>query len=401
MSALTRRLIFWAVPLGVLGLVLTLLFRPQPVLVDVAMVERGPLVSSVTEDGETRIKDVFTLSAPMRGLVRRIELDEGDRVVAGETVVAEIEPADPVFLDARTQAEAKAAVSKAAAALELARAELVQIQAELDFARSNLRRARTLRQTGAGTERALDDAERSYRIHEAALMTARAAIKMRQSELAAAEIRSLRPDQMREATEACPCIPVPAPVDGAILRVLRESEGVVEAGEPLVEIGDPANLEIVADFLSPEAVRIQVGDRAIIENWGGDSPLSGLVSRIEPFGFTKVSALGVEEQRVSVVVDFSDPPERWARLAHGFQLDISVILSESDDALQAPLTALSRQGDGWSVFAIEGGQAVQRIVEIGVRDHEKVEIRSGLQEGDRVVRYPSDQVRAGVTVEER
>ena len=399
MTAIQRRLAFWAVPAAVLAVLLVLLFRPQPVDVDLVPVTRGPITATVAEEGETRIRDVFVLSAPFQGRALRIETEEGDPVIANQTVVAEIKPIDPVFRDVRSQAEAGAAVETAKAALALARAELEQARAELAFATSEVARMRKLHKTDTVSERALDDAERTFRIKTAVIDTAEAVIGMRRSELAAAETRLLRPDQVDAGD--CPCIPVRAPVSGKVLRVLHESEGVVAAGQPLVEIGDPEDLEIVVDYLSPDAVRMETGQRAIIEQWGGDEALNGRVSRIEPFGFTKVSALGIEEQRVNVVIDFTDPPERWARLAHGFQVDVRVVLRDNPAALKVPLTALYRDGDGWAVFHVVDGTAHRRPVELGLRSDLEAEIVAGLAEGAVIVRYPNDDVRDGVSVRRR
>lgn len=399
MTASHRRLAFWTVPLAVLALLLVLVFKPRPVEVDLVSVALGPITATVADDGETRIKDVFVLSAPFRGRALRIEAEEGDPVIANETVIAEIKPIDPVFRDVRSQEEARAAVTTAKAALALARAELEQARAELDFATSEVERIRKLRTSDTVSERSLDDAERTFRIKTAVIDTADAVIEMRRSELAAAETRLLRPDQV-DARD-CPCIPVRAPVSGKVLRVLHESEGVVEAGQPLVEIGNPGDLEIVVDYLSPDAVRIEAGQHAIIEQWGGDAPLNGRVSRVEPFGFTKVSALGIEEQRVNVVIDFVDPPERWARLAHGFQVDVRVVLSDNPVALKVPLTALYRDGDGWAVFGVIDGTARRRPVRIGLRSDLEAEIVEGLEEGATIVKYPNDDVRDGAGIRQR
>ena len=200
---------------------------------------------------------------------------------------------------------------------------------------------------------------------------------------------------MRNDSSVCDCVPVTAPVDGRILRVLHESEGVVSAGQALAEIGDPRALEIVADFLSEDAVRIEAGQRVMIEDWGGPQVLGGWVRRVEPYGFTKVSALGIEEQRVNVIVDFSDPAADLGRLGHGYRVEVRAVLWEDDAVLQVPLTALFRNGDSWSVFALEDGRAVRRAVTVGQRTGLAVQILEGLSEGERVVLHPSDQVVEG------
>lgn len=401
MSARLRRMMFWGIPTVALALALAYALRPQPVAVDLVTVLRGPLVVTVDEEGETRIKDIFTVSAPVRGRALRIEVEEGDPVIAGKTVVAEIEPIDPAFLDVRSEAEARTELDAAQAALAFARASLAQARAELEFAEAELERSRRLRASGTVSERALDEAERSFKTQEAAVQTAEAVVDMRRSEVARAEVRLLRPDEAREYAGACPCVPIRAPVSGKVLRVLHRSEGVVEAGQDLLELGDPGELEIVVDFLSSDAVRIEPGQQVFIEEWGGDEVLNGRVRRIEPFGFTKVSALGIEEQRVYVVIDFTGPPERWSQLGHGFQVDVRVVLWEAKAVLKVPLTALFREEGGWAVFAVEDGQAALRPVVIGHRTDVEAEIISGLSEDGTIVRYPNDYVEPGTRVEQR
>ena len=401
MSVRLRRLVFWSVPGVALALALAYALRPQPVAVDLATVQRGPLVVTVDEEGQTRIKDIFTVSAPVRGRALRIEVKEGDAVIAGETVVAEIEPIDPAFLDVRSEAEARAELDAAQAALAFARASLAQARAELEFAEAEFERVRRLRVSGTVSERALDEAERSFKTQEAAVQTAEAAVDMRRSELARAEVRLLTPGEARQRAGACPCVPILAPISGKVLRVLHRSEGVVEAGQDLLELGDPGELEIVVDFLSSDAVRIEPGQHVFIEEWGGDAVLNGRVRRIEPLGFTKVSALGIEEQRVNVVIDFTDPPESRSQLGHGFQVDVRVVLWEAEAVLKVPLTALFREGEGWAVFAVEDGRAALRTVGIRHRTDLEAEIVSGLSEGETFVRYPNDDIEPGTMVERR
>jgi len=401
MAKPSSRIVFWGALAAALAIGLWVSFKPRALAVDFAEIRRGPLVVTVSEEGETRIKDIFVVSSPLRGRALRIEIEEGDEVVAGETVVAEIEPTDPAFLDARSEAEARATVEAARAALTLAEAERTQARAELDFAVSELDRMRRLRETNTISARALEDAERLFKTREAAVSTAEAAVRMRQFDLEASEVRLLRPGEARERAGACPCVPIRAPVNGRVLRVLHESEGVVEPGAPLIEIGDPSQLEILVDYLSSDAVRIAPGQRALIDEWGGEETLNGVVRRVEPSGFTKVSALGIEEQRVNVVIDLTDPPELWSRLGHGFEVVARVVLWEDEAALKAPLTALFRNGGGWSVFAVEHGEAKIRTVKVGHRTDLEAEILDGLNEGDAVVRYPNDQIVDGTLVKAR
>ena len=401
MSVTARRTVFWGLLLLILAAGLVYAFRPQPVSVDLVRVERGPLVVTVSEEGETQVRDVFVISAPIVGRARRIEIEVGDPVKADQTVVAEIEPIDPAFLDVRSEAQARAAVRTAEAARNLARAELDRAQADLVFAEQEVKRSRRLIRDDTIAQRRLDEDERAYKTAKATLDTARAALDMRGAELERARAELLSPLQARGLQPSCPCVPVTAPVSGRVLRVLHESEGVVSPGEPLIEIGDPEDLEIVADLLSTDAVKVEAGQRVLIEEWGGGGPLNGRVERVEPYGFTKVSALGIEEQRVNVIVDFTDPPERWKRLGHGYQLEVRIVLWESDDVLRVPLSALFREGGDWAVFVDREGRAEKRQVTPGRQNGLESEILEGLEAGERIVLYPSDRVVEGVSLAAR
>ncbi len=396
-----RRFSLW----GVLGLVvlagLGFAFRPQAIPVDFAIAAQGSLVVTVDEEAETRVRDVFVLSAPVTGRLRRIESDVGDDVFAGETVVAQIEPVDPSFLDIRSESEAHAAVQAADSALVLARAELQEAIAEREFAESELRRAEQLFASRTIAQRALDDAQRRFKTRTASVTTAQAAVDMRVFQLAEARARLVSPVQTQNLHGDCECVTISAPVSGQILRLLRESEVVVQAGEPLVEIGDPQSLEIVADLLSSDAVKVEPGQEVIIDEWGGALPLSGKVRRIEPFGFTKVSALGIEEQRVNVIIDITDPLERWQRLGHGYRVETRVVLWQGEDVLKVPLTALFRNGADWALFVEEDGRARRREVELGQSNGLEAQIIKGISAGDRVVLHPSDRVVEGVRLSER
>jgi len=397
-TAIHRRIALWSALLIILGIAVGYLFLPQAIPVDLVTARRGTLVETVAEEGETRIKDVFVLSAPLAGLALRIHMESGDAVVANETVVAEIEPIDPSFLDVRSEAEAKAAVDTAKAAHAFAVAELAQAQANLEFAGLELDRARQLIRNNTISQRAFDEAERTFKIRQAELETAKAAVAMRNSELEQAEVRLLSPAEAQARRADCTCVPVKSPISGEVLRVLHESEGVVAAGEPLVEIGDPQAIEIVVDFLSYDAVRIAPGQRVIIEDWGGGGSLNGRVARIEPYGYKKISALGIEEQRVNVVIELTDPAERWRRLGHGFQVEARVVIWEGKDILKLPLTALFRDGGEWAVFAVANGRAALRPVTVGHRNELESEIIDGITEGDVVLRYPNDRISDGVAV---
>ena len=396
-----RRIALWSL-LGLLVAAgLFVAFRPQPVQVDLLVAERGPLIVTVDEEGETRVKDVFVLSAPLAGLALRIELEPGDLIVADETVVTQIEPIDPAFLDVRSEAEAEAAVETALAARGLAAAEVEKARAELDFAQSELDRARALIRSETISERALDTAERAFRTEKAALDTAHAALRMRDWELEQARRRLISPSETVRDFEACQCVDITAPVDGRVLRVIQESEAVVEGGDPLIEIGDPRDLEVVVDLLSEDAVKVRAGQRVLLENWGGPEALEGVVERVEPYGFTKVSALGIEEQRVNVVIAFAGEPEGWARLGHGFRVEARVVLWEGEEVLRVPLTALFRDGQDWALFVVQDGRAARRQVTLGQRNGLEAQILEGLTEGEQVVLHPSDQVTEGVLLTPR
>jgi len=396
-----RRLVLWLPFAALLALVLFALFAPRAVPVDFALVERGPFRVSVGEEGETRVKDVFVVSAPLGGLMRRIDLDAGDPVVAGETLIARIEPSDPGFLDVRTESELRAASLAADAAHTQAAAEVERAEAELEFAESELARAKGLKSRDTISESALDESRRRQRTAVASLAEARANLAIREFERERARARLLEPSQARQQRLACDCVTVDAPVSGTVLRVLAESEGVIEAGTPLVEIGNPRDLEIVVDLLSSDAVRVAAGQSVIIGGWGGDTPLAGVVRRVEPFGFTKISALGIEEQRVNVVIDLTDPPERWPQLGHGYRVEPEIVLWEAPAVLQLPLGAVFRRGDAWAVFSVDDGRARTVEVELGRQNGLAAEIVSGLVEGQRVILHPSDRVSDGVRVTAR
>ncbi len=396
-----KRALFWAPLALALVAALAWLFRPAAVTVDLVTVDRGPLTVSVSDEGETRVKDMYVVSAPVPGLMRRIELDVGDAVVADQTVVARIQPSDPSFLDVRSEAEARAGVEAAAAARTLAAAQVRRAQAELDFARAELGRVRALARSHTVSESDLDAAERRARTTEAALAEAHAERRVRESEYQVARARLLTPATTRERPADCECVTVYSPVSGNVLRVATESEGVVPSGTPLVEVGNPEQLEVVVDLLSADAVRVEAGQRVIIEGWGGDQPLAGVVRRVEPFGFTKVSALGIEEQRVNVVIDITESRERWQRLGHGYRVEPRIVLWEATDVLRIPLSALFRQGDRWAVFVEQNQRAVLREVEIGQGNGLEAEVRSGLEQGERVVLHPGDRVSPGARLAER
>jgi len=398
MTAAQRRLALWGALALLLVVGLVYAFWPRPVPVDLATVERGPLAVTVDEEGQTRVRDVHVLSAPVAGRMRRIEADAGDEVIAGETIVAQIEPIDPTLLDVRSESEAQAAVRAASAARDTAAAEVQRAEANLAFAQKELARQQNLMERGAVSQRDLDAANREYRTSRAVLETARAAFQERIFELDRAQARLVSPIETRERGGECACIPLRAPVSGRVLRVIRESEGPVQAGDPLLEIGDPSQLEVVVDLLSADAVKVEPGARAILEEWGGGEPLEARVRRVEPYGFTKISALGIEEQRVNVILDFAEPREKWRALGHGYQAEVRIVLWEGEDVLKLPLSALFRDGERWAVFAAGNGVARLRHVERGRHNGLEAQIVAGLEAGEKIVLYPSNRVADGVRV---
>ncbi len=401
MAAKWRRVILWCL-LGLILLAgLAYAFLPKALPVDLGAIERGPMTVTVDEEGETRVRDVFVLSTPVAGRLRRVELDVGDQVVADATIVAQVEPADPGFLDVRSERALRAAVEAAKSALALAKAELDEARAEFDFADAELGRARHLIRKDTISQRALDEAERAFKTRDAAVATAQARLQMREFELKQARARLVSPVETQTLHGLCECVPITAPVSGRILRILRESAGVVEAGDSLVEIGEPRDLEIVADLLSSEAVKVEPGQDVMIEEWGGVAPLSGTVKRIEPYGFSKVSALGIEEQRVNVIIEFADPPARWQRLGHGYRVEVRIVLWRGTEVLKAPLTALFRNGKAWALFIAEDGRARHRDVEIGRRSGFEAEITGGVAAGDLVVLHPSYRITDGARIAPR
>lgn len=396
-----RRLVWYILAALAIAAGLVYAFWPQPVAVDLAAVGRQDLVVTVDGEGQTRVREVYVISAPVSGRVLRIERHVGDDVTANETVLATLQPGDPTFLDARARAEAEAAVKAAEAALALALAERDRAEAELRFARSELSRARRLAATDNISERELDRAILEEQTREVALATAEASVTVRRFELENAKARLIQPSEAdaREVSDCC--VEVKSPVDGRILQLLHESEGVVQVGTPLLEVGDPRDLEVVVDLLSSDAVRIREGADAFIEGWGGDDMLAAIVRRIEPYGFTKVSALGIEEQRVNVIIDIAEPPERWTPLGHGYRVDARIVVWRGEGVLVIPLGALFRDGERWAAFVEEDGVARLRHLRIGHSNDRHAEILDGLSAGESVILHPGDRVQDGVRIVSR
>jgi HlyD family secretion protein len=384
--------------LAALVVLIVLALLPDPVPVDTETVERGSLAVVVRHEGRTRVRDRFLVSAPVRGHVRRIALEPGDTVRAGETVVAVLEPDALTPLDARAAEQARARARAAEASLERSRAERERAADELALARTERGRLERLFEGGVVSESELDRARTRATSAEEALRSAEASLRRARFELEEARAQLIRAGASEEGDESLTLL---APVDGVVLARHRESAGAVAQGTPLVEVADVGRMEIVADFLSSDAVRFRPGMPARIDGWGGDTLLSARVRRVEPQGFLKISALGVEEQRVNVVLDVEAPEDAWQALGDAYRVQVGVVVWESDNVLRVPSGALFRDAGSWSLFVVEGGEARLREVELGHRGETHVEVLAGLDEGERIIVHPSDSVEDGGQVEER
>lgn len=388
---------WWIAGAGLVAVLLVIALRPDVVSVDVAEVARGPMRVTIDEEGETRIRRRYVVSAPVTGRVERIDLEPGDRVVGGQTVVARVRAETPPLLDARTRDELEAARAAASGALGQARAEEQRARASLDFAQKELARERELDRSGLTSRQAVEQRETAVRTADEAARAATYGVATASAELQRVESR-LRPQSLNTDGRV---FPVLAPVTGVVLRRLRESEAMVAAGTPLVEVGDPNDLEVVADLLSTDAVQVTAGAAVRLERWGGDAVLAGRVRRVEPSGFMKVSALGVEEQRVNVVIDLDDPGAAAARLGDGFRTEVRIVTWEGPDVVQVPVGALFRRGDQWTVYVFTGETAALRPVTVGHRNGQSAEVTDGLTPGDVVILHPPDTLTDGARVARR
>ena len=469
-------LVLFAVAVG--GLLVYALM-PAPVEVDMGRVVRGRLQVTVDEDGRTRIKERYVVSAPLAGKIERITLDPGDPVEAGKTLLTTIAPTDPALLDDRALAQARARVKAAEATYAKTEPAVESAKAEMEYAESQLARFRKLDQREAVSDQEVEQAELQYRTAVEKYRSARFASDIARYELEvarAALLRSLprelqqprprgnRPTSPSESDDLPddnlpnndlpsddpldddlssddPSSSVPsgddpadsvrqpaarstvqingsihtndassgsqllvrdlelrAPITGRVLRVFEENATVVSAGTPLIELGNLRDLEIEVDVLSADAVKIKPGAKVLLEQWGGAEPLEGKVRRVEPAGFTKISALGVEEQRVWVIADFTAPPERWSALGDGYRVEARIVIWEDDDVVKVPTSALFRHGDRWAVFCVENGRARLRLVEIGRRNGLEAQVLRGLEPNAQVIVHPSDKVVDGVKV---
>lgn len=366
--------------------------RPKAIGVDIAAVTLGAMAVVVEEEGRTRVRQVYAVSAPIVGRILRPTLDAGDVVIKGETVVAVIQPTDPPFLDLRSRHEIEAQIRAADAAVDLAAAEQRQAEGELDFAEGDLNRNERLAKSGTVPERTLQKAQLEAVTRRAAVARAKAQVELRRRQLDSERAKLIGPEVPADHPEpaATCCVSVKAPASGRILKRLHESEKVVTPGTTLLEIGDTGDMEIVVELLSTDAVKVLPGATVAVTGWGGNRVLPARVRRIEPGGFTKVSALGIDEQRVRAILDFDKVDT--STLGHDYRVYTAITIWQGDSVLRVPLSALFRLGKDWAVFVAKNGRAVRTKVEIGHRNADVAEVISGLGSGDRVVLHPSDRI---------
>lgn len=391
-------------------------FVPEPKEVDLATVDRGTVRVTVDEDGKTRIREKYIVSTPLAGRLLRINMDPGDPVVAGATLLATIEPRDPELLDARAVAQAEARVRVAESAVKKTEPMLEQARIEQGNAETQLARIRSAELSFSDAD--IENAEARYLAASEELRSTKYAQEIAKFELQQAEAALLRSLPRAEAGDSTGLpngdgasrdasgangwnFTILAPITGRVLRVFQESSAVVTAGMSLLELGDPNDLEIEIDVLSSDAVKIEPRAPVMLEHWGGELVLQGRVRLVEPSGFTKISTLGVEEQRVNVIVDLVDPIQNRRALGDGFRVEARIVVAEARDVLKVPASSLFRPPTGWAVFKLVGGRAVETKVEVGRQNGLEAEITAGLEEGDQVVVHPSDQIVDGVAVSER
>ncbi|WP_242342543.1 efflux RND transporter periplasmic adaptor subunit [Anaeromyxobacter terrae] len=393
MAASRKRIALLAVAAAVAVGVVALALRPERVRVDVGAASRGPIRETVDGTGKTRVRERFVVSAPVPGHLERVALRAGD-CVAASAVVAVMAPAGSAPLDARTRAELTARLAAARAALEEARAGASRARVASEQAGRDLARTRALASGGSAPASEVEAAVALAQGRAEEADMAEHAVRR-----AAGEAEAARAALAGAAARGGERVPLRAPAEGRVLEVLRESEGPIAAGTPILELGDPRVLEVEVELLTTQAVRVAPAAPVEVVRWGGEGVLAGRVRRVEPSAFTKVSALGVEEQRVFVLVDPVGPG--WERLGDGFSVEARVVVAAREDALQVPASALFRSGDRWAVFVVEGGRARQREVTVAEQGEVAVAIASGLTPGERVVLHPTDAIADGTRVAPR
>lgn len=373
-------------------------FWPQPVAIEAIVAERAPLTITVEEEGRSRVIDRYIISAPVDGEACRVQLDVGDPVQQGEVLLG-ITPLESQVLDQRSRGQAIAAVAAAQSRLAAAKEQASAAEAAAHLATNELKRLQPLAHKGLASKGELDRVETEVQTSTAAKRSADFSVQVASYEVQAAQ--SVLKYSAGANDEPMVRVPIKSPVTGKILKVLRECEGPVRTGEPLLEVGDPAALEVEVDVLSADAVQIKPGMQVLFERWGGDQPLQGVVRIVEPVGFTKFSALGVEEQRVLIISDLTSPPQEWQRLGDGYRVEAKFVLWHEENVLQVPASSLFRYGNGWAVFIVNDQRAQRREVKVGQRNGLAAQISMGLEEGDTVINHPSDEVEDGVRVVSR
>jgi len=373
-------------------------FWPQPVLVEAIAVKRAPLTITVEEEGHTRVIDRYIISAQVDGVACRLQLNVGDPVEKGQ-ILLNITPLESQVLDPRSRAQTEAKAAAAKAALHSAEEGARAASAAEHLARNELKRLQPLMDKGLISRDAFDKASTEAQTTSAAKRSADFNVEVARYELQAAQtMLEYTADSDREPAER---VPVRSPITGRILKVERECEGPVRTGESLLEVGDPSALEIEVDVLSADAVKIKPGMKVLFDRWGGEHLLEGTVRIIEPVGFTKVSALGVEEQRVLIISDITSPAQLWQRLGDGYRVEARFMLWQEDKVLQAPASSLFRHNNGWAVFVVKNGRAKLREIRVGQRNGLIAQVLEGLKEGDVVIIHPSDEVEDGRQVTQR
>lgn len=379
-------------------------FSPDPVPVDLAEVRLAPMEVTVSAEGMTRVRAPYLVTAPISGTTTRSPVDVGDTVLRGETVVAVIQPAEPAFLDARARLQAEAAVVEAQAAVRLAEVNLERAEADLAFAETQLQRNRELAARGTIPQRMLEDSEQQRTNALAALEAARSELTLHRASLARMEANLIGPEDIlmpiNGVAGEC-CVQIRAPQTGTVLGVDNLSARLVQAGAPLLTIGDLSDLEVEVDLLSADAVRVSAGAAARIERWGGEGQIIAQVRRIDPAAFTRVSALGIEEQRVRLRLDLLTPTDERAGLGDQYRVHVRIVIWADDAVLQVPVSALFRHRGDWAVFVEDDGVAVLRQVELGRMTETDAQVLSGLAEGEKVVMFPGDRVSEGSSIAQR
>ncbi len=393
---LLRRVITWTLSLGLLGFIGYGL-RPRPVEVEIGMVARGPLTVHVVEEGKTRIRNRYIVSAPVAGQMRRVPLKNGDLVKAGETIIARIEPAISPLLDPRAKAEAEARLQGTDAGKLKAAQSLEMAHTSEKFTLQNWERSKKLVQTKSISDTDRDKAERDYEMSARETRAAEFALKIAEYELAQAKAALMQIETPGNSTT----IEVRSPVSGFVLRVMQESATIVTPGVQILEVGDKSDIEIEAEILSRDAVAIKPGASVSIEQWGGEKPLDGRVRLVEPAAFTKISALGVEEQRVIVLSDLLNPPPEAQKLGDRYRVEVRVAVWHGDDVVLVPAGALFREGSEWKTFVFEGNSARKRTLQAGHSDGRMTEVIKGLTVGAEVLLHPPDTVKDGSPVQKR